>query len=394
MNLSQLSEKRNKMLADAQALLAGETVTADQRSQFDAMLVDVKAVDADMNRLSAIEQAQAEARNINVPARPNPAESNDVVERAEVRNQQIKTSFRNYLVSGAIETRDLTVAATGGVVIPQLFDAQVIEAQKSYGEIYNLVNVMRTNNGDPIKVALDDDTANGLLSVTTGTDAVETDPVLTSKLLQVTPFSTGAVKVGIDLLADSGFDLEGFIRDKMGKRFYRGASGLIYSGDGGNVAALDSYTAGVTSASVGTVKFADFVSTLAALDPAYQANAVWGMSNATLGTVLGLTDSNGRPLFLPGFGAADSGFVGTILGRPVKLVTQMPNVTTGNYAVLFGDFKAGYTFRQVNPGISVMRLNERYAMGYEVGFVGFARVGGITTQASATIPPVVALKIQ
>ena len=394
MNLSQLSEKRSKMLADAQALISSETVTAEQRSQFDTFMADIKAVDVDINRVSAIEQAQAETRSFATPARPNPSESADPVERAEVRNARVKASFRNFLATGAIETRDLTVATSGGIVIPQLFDAQVIEAQKSYGEIYNLVNVMKTNNGDPIKVALDDDTANGLTLVTTGTDAAETDPTLTSKLLQVSPYTTGAVKVGFDLLNDAGFDLEGFVRDKMGKRFYRGTSGLIYSGDGGNVAALDSYTAGITSSTIGVIKFADFTAALAALDPAYHPNAVWDMSNAALGSVLSLTDSNGRPLFLPGFGAADSGFVGTILGRPVKLVTQMPGIATGNYSVLFGDFKAAYTFRQVNPGISIMRLNERFAMGYEVGFVGFARVGGITTQASATIPPVVAIKIQ
>jgi HK97 family phage major capsid protein len=73
------------------------------------------------------------------------------------------------------------------------------------------------------------------------------------------------------------------------------------------------------------------------------------------------------------------------------LVTQLPNVATGNFPVLFGDFKEGYTFRQQNPGIGILRLNELFAAGYETGFVGFARVGGVVTDAGTH--PVVSLKI-
>jgi HK97 family phage major capsid protein len=63
------------------------------------------------------------------------------------------------------------------------------------------------------------------------------------------------------------------------------------------------------------------------------------------------------------------------------VVTQMPAVATGNVPVLYGDFNEAYTFRQQNPGIGILRLNELFAAGYEVGFVGFARVGGLATDA-------------
>lgn len=105
-----------------------------------------------------------------------------------------------------------------------------------------------------------------------------------------------------------------------------------------------------------------------------------------------MTDSNQRPLFLPNYGAADSGFVGTILGKYVKLVTQLPPVATGNTAVYFGDFKEGYTFRQQNPGIGILRLNELFAAGYETGFVGFARVGGVVTDAGTH--PVIGIAVK
>ncbi len=252
MDIKSLSEKRNKLIVDAQTIMQGETVTAEQRSQFDAMLADVAIVDADIARLTAVEKAQAEARNINQPARPNPGESADPEERAEVRSARQKSSFRKYLQTGQVESRDLTYAAAGAVVVPQAFDAQVIEAQKSYGELYSLVTVQKSDSGEPMKVVLDDDTENGLTLVTTGTDGTEVDPTLSSKLLQVSPYTTGAVKVGIDTLSDSGFDLEAWIRDKFARRYFRGASNLIYSGDGGNVDALATkYATGITGSTVG-----------------------------------------------------------------------------------------------------------------------------------------------
>ncbi len=144
----------------------------------------------------------------------------------------------------------------------------------------------------------------------------------------------------------------------------------------------------------GVLKYQDFAAAIGALDPAYQANAVWAMSNSALANVIGLVDAQGRPLFLPQFGSADQGFAGSILGKGVKLVTQMPNVATGNPAVLLGDFKSAYTFRQVNPGLAVIRLNERYAASYEVGFIAFARVGGLATIPNAAIPAIQAIVIK
>lgn len=382
MILKDLQEKRNKLMTDASAIVAGENVTAEQRSQFDTMLAEVTTVDGDIVRLQAVEEYRAAMRTpVNQPA-PNPGESNDPEERAEVRHARQTKELRNYMLTGRVETRDLTAVANG-VAIPVGFNPAVISAQKSYGEIYDIVTVQKTDTGEPIKMVLDNDTNNSLVSVTVGTSAAEVDPTITGVTLNVDNFTTGTVKIDNGLLKDAGFDVETWLRDKFLKRFFRGASGLILAGDGGSVASLTAGYAstGITSAITEKIGYIDFASAIGALDPAYQTNAAWAMSNSTLATVIGLSDSNGRPLFLPNYGDASTGFVGTILGRPVKLVTQLPSVATGNMAVLFGDFKEAYTFRQVNPGIGILRLNELFAAGFETGFIGFARVGGVVTDA-------------
>jgi len=394
MILTQLIEKRNKTMAEATAIVAGENITVEQRNQFDTMLAAVATIDGDISRLKAVEEHRAALREpVNQP-RPNPSESNDPEERAEVRSARQAKELRNYMITGRVETRDLTTVANG-VAIPVGFNPQVISAQKSYGQIYDIVNVQKTDHGNPIKMVFDNDTTNGLVPVTVGTAQGEVDPAITGVTLQVDNFSTGVVKIDNGLLSDAGFDLASWLQDKFLKRFYRGASNLILAGDGGAVASLTGTydtAATFTSAVTNKLGYADFATAIGVLDPAYQTNAIWAMSNATLAYVIGLTDSNNRPLFLPDYGQATSGFVGTILGRPVKLVTQLPGVATGNVPVLFGDFKEGYTFRQQNPGIGILRLNELFAAGFETGFVGFARVGGVVTDAGTH--PIVSITIK
>jgi HK97 family phage major capsid protein len=383
MTIAQLQEKRNKLFADASALVAGESVTAEQRTQFDTMLAEVTVVDGDITRLQAIEEHRASVRNpVNQPA-PKPGESADPEERAEVRSARQAQELRKYMVTGQRESRDLTVAGEG-VAIPVGFNPQVISARKSFGQLYDIVNLLKTDNGEPIKMVLDNDTTNGLVSVTVGTNAGEVDPTITGETLNVGNYTTGIIKVDRGLLSDAGFNIADWIEQKFLKRYYRGASSLIYSGDSGAVASLATAYATantITSAVTNKLGYADFASIMAALDPDYAMDAVFAMSNATLGYVVGLSDSAGRPLFLPNYGDASAGFAGTILGKPVKVVTQMPAVATGNVPVLFGDFREAYTFRQQNPGIGILRLNELFAAGYEVGFVGFARVGGLVTDA-------------
>ena len=391
MDIKSLVEKRNALLTQATEAMQGENI-GEARSKFDALMTDVTAVDGDIARLTAIEERKAQIKNLS--GRPNPGESNDPEERAEVRAQREKESFRKFIVSGQVEQRDLNVSNTGAYLIPQAFDAAVFEAQKSYGELLNLVNVIKTDGGNPMKLVLDDDTANGTPLVTVGTDVSEVDPTITTKLLQVDTFTTGLVKIDNGVLSDAGFDVESWIREKFAVRYFRGVSSAIYNGDSGNIASLAAgFTQGITSTTSGVLKYVDFVSALAALDPAYQANAVWAMSNAALGSVLSITDTAGRPIFLANYGSGDQGFIGTILGKPVKLVTQMPVVAASNVAVLFGDFKSAYTFRQQNPGLAILRLNERYAAAYQTGFVGFLRAGGVTTIPNASNPPVVAITV-
>lgn len=92
---------------------------------------------------------------------------------------------------------------------------------------------------------------------------------------------------------------------------------------------------------------------------------------------MGTTDTTSRPLFIP---SPNSGAFDTLLGRPVILNQYQPNIAAGNKALMLGDFKSGFTLRTVGD-LSIVLMNERYLDTGEIGFIGFARVGGFATDA-------------
>ena len=60
--------------------------------------------------------------------------------------------------------------------------------------------------------------------------------------------------------------------------------------------------------------------------------------------------------------------------------------------MLYGDFAQGYTFRQVNPGIVILRNPYSLMNQNKMAFYGFARVGGLATDAGTH--PVASLTIK
>lgn len=385
MNSTEMKEKRSALIADAQKLMFGENVTAETRSTVEQMLADADAMTKVIAQAEAEETRSAEQRAKALDL-PNPGEAQKSIETRS--DEQVKASFRSFLQTGKVETRDLTVSADG-VLIPTTV-AQPVIAQKSAGQIYDVIGKMTTATGAPIKMPYINDTANGFVLNSTAIDT--TDPAVTGITLNVDEYRANPILLDNSLIQDSAFDLAGFVTRAIYERYQRDISKHVTIGNSSNIGGLTAITAGVETAGSGAIAYADFVSMLATLDPAYASNACWTMSTSTLGAVLKIVDGNQRPIFVPFTDGANSGFVGQILGFPVKINQYLPAVAAGNVAVQFGDMKAGYVLREVQPGIVVRRLEERYAEKNQTGIVAFTRVGGAVLDAGTH--PILSLKIK
>lgn len=379
----ELREQRAKLVADASALVPQDMklFTSELRTKVEAMLADARGLDS---MIQSFEQEENRAEEIRAKAL-NLSNTGSI---ESTNKEATGKAFRSYLRTGKVESRELSVSADG-ILIPT-FVAQPVVAKKAPGQIYDVVGKMATETGAPVKVPYWNDLSNAWVlnsaSLTTTDPTVSAGPTITIDDLRFNP-----LLLDNSLITDAAFDIEGQVVSDIYTRYIRNLSNWITNGNGSNIAGLTTITAGVTSATSGTVVYADIVRLITTLDPAYMSNAALTFNTTTMGYILQIVDGNGRPIFTPYTDAPTTGYAGGILGYPVKLNQYLPNVAASNVAIQFGDYKQGYTLREVNPGIRVKFLDQLYMAQNQVAYVAFARAGGVVLNAGS--PPVLSLTV-
>jgi HK97 family phage major capsid protein len=422
----QLGTEASKILQESSLLLVksgrskDETARAKElRAQGSKMLEDADTLTEQITLLERSDKLTEIGSRIDPQRRPNPggddpaardaADSKLLTNATEVylrfgearlasmcTEEERKAFYRGRTASPARhvviggERRDITEAGTGAYIVPQEFYPELISGKKFVGNLTGSVRKKITpGNGAPMKIGLENDTANSIIVMAEDTDVTETDPTL-SGFVGSTDTGATLIKISKQELADSGFPLVQIFRDRLTKRYARGLENFIANGDGANVQALlgaqgpfggtsgttfgtDTYNITSTNAGPG---YEDFNACEGLLDPIYEENAAWFMHKSTRVYVAGLLDTLNRPLFQPN---PQSGMLDQILGYPIKLTAYYPIGTTpGAAAVTFGDHEEGYLLR-TDGDLVVQRLDERFATQLMVGFLAYTRFGGYVT---------------
>jgi HK97 family phage major capsid protein len=136
-------------------------------------------------------------------------------------------------------------------------------------------------------------------------------------------------------------------------------------------------TLGATGSAGGGIAYVDLVNLEHSVDIAYrQQGSAFMMHDTKVAALKKLLGTDGRPIWLPAQESSMSrGFPATLLGYPVWTNNDMATaVTTGTKAVLFGALSK-YLIREV-VGVTLLRLDERYADFHQVAFLAFARADG------------------
>lgn len=112
------------------------------------------------------------------------------------------------------------------------------------------------------------------------------------------------------------------------------------------------------------------VDTIAALHPEYRSEAVWVMNSQTEARVQKLRDADGRFLWRA---SLDRMQPNTLLGYPVFIMEDMPDIGADAFPIAFGNFREGYMIVE-KPGIRMLR--DPYTTKGKVKFYTYRRVGG------------------
>lgn len=266
--------------------------------------------------------------------------------------------------------------SAGGYTVPVELQRQVITAMKEFsGIMKSRAEVITTTAGNDIPFATVDDTANTGELLAENTAAAEQDVAFNQVTLKSYMFSSKIILVPLQLLMDNIVEnFEGFLAQRLAERIGRSFNSYATTGTGSSQpqGVVTFSTLGKTAASATAITYDELVDLQHSVDPAYRTKAQFMFNDAVFALLRKLKDSDGRPIWQPAIssGAAE-GAPGTLLGAPYIINVNMANPTTGNKTVLWGDF-FNFKIRQVR-GFTLMRLAERYAEKFQVGFLGFAR---------------------
>lgn len=275
-----------------------------------------------------------------------------------------------------IRAQGIAIDTAGGYLVPEGFRNTMTETMKAFGGLMRIANVIHTSTGNDLPWPTNDDTGNEGAILAENTQIGEQDITLGQRKLSAHTYTSKLVRVSIQLLQDSAFNLETWLPSKLGERIGRAVAGHLASGTGASQP--EGLTTNVTVGKLGAVSatavitYDDLIDLEHSVDPAYRdaGGCRYAFSDGTLKILRKLKDGDERPLWVP---IPAPGFPSTINGWEYTIDNKLPVPAVSAKSILFGNFKAGYIIRQVTD-VQMVRLTERYMDFLQVGFFGFSRV--------------------
>lgn len=290
-----------------------------------------------------------------------------------------------------IEEKGLTVASDGGFLAAPQVAETVQNALHSSASLRRLANVV-TIESAVYEVLVE----KGDMGAGWATEAAATETANAGiERIAIPVHELSAMpKASQRLLDDAAFDVEGWLAERIASRFARSEALAFVRGDGVDKprGILNYPTAANASATaaqigfVGTGALGDFGATapmdalvdlIFALGAEYRANASFLMNSKTAARVRKMKDADGRFLWSDPMTA---GQVPQLLGYPVMVSEDMPDIAANAFAVAFGDFRAAYTIVE-RPDLRVLR--DPFSAKPHVLFYATKRVGGGVTDFRA-----------
>jgi len=372
---------KSQELREKRATLASEAmnVAESNPTKFDSLMKEVDSLAATIERVERSEKLDAELRATVRP--PLDAVGGNGEARGgkvdEARVAEHRAAFNKFVRTGDMtELRTYTPmsdSVQGAFIVPQGFQYELEQALKLYGGMFKVARILPTPTGNTLLWPTSNDTAVLGEQVAENVSVSQANPTLSNIQLNAWKYSTKMVNVSNELLQDSAFDVEAYLRELFVARLGRILNQRFTIGVGTTepMGITIAATAGPTAEGVGVVSYNDLVELEHSVDPAYRQGAKFMFHDTTLKLLKKLKDSQGHPLWVAGVGV---GAPDTILGYGYQINQDMPVIGTGNKQMLFGALDK-YIIRQVKE-LTILRLNERFAELGQTAFLGFARFDG------------------
>ena len=277
-------------------------------------------------------------------------------------------------------TQQAGVSTQGGFLVEPMLMNRIIEQLRAFGGVREVVDVISTPSGANLRWPTLDDTVNE------GELLGELGPVTEQELefgdasIEAYVYSSRSIPVSWVLMQDSEFDIEELVMKNLVIRLGRITNRHFTTGTGTGQpdGLVTGAVSNITAAATDIVTHDELIDLAYDLDPAYMNDVRWMFNHNTAGQIRKVVDGDGNKVWQM---SLRDGEPDMILGHPTVRNQHMPDMTTGNIPILFGNFREGYMVRDVRD-ISMVRLDETRAKLLQSEFFAWMRADGTQINAN------------
>ncbi|MBP3806540.1 MAG: phage major capsid protein [Oribacterium sp.] len=374
MTINEMIQKRAKVWETAKNFVdthenENGVLSAEDNETYGRMEKEIEDLTNAIDRQQRAEAREAElSKPVNSPITARPAKQEE--DKPGRASNAYKEDFGAHLRGKAPLHNVLSegVQADGGYLVPEEFERQIVMGLDEANVVRSLAKVITTSAERKIPVAATHSTAawtaeNGAYT--------PSDPSFDQKTIDAYKL-TDLVKVSIELLQDSMFDLESYIASEFARAFGIAEEEAFCVGTGtGQPTGIFTANGGQVGVDNANLSADELISLVYALKSPYRRNAKFLMNEKTVSTIRKFKDGNGAYLWQPSLQAGEPD---KLLGYELYTSPYVPEANAGAYAIAFGDFKNYWIADR--SGRTVQRLNELYSTNGQVGFVATERVDG------------------
>jgi HK97 family phage major capsid protein len=368
MNYKGLVEKKNDLITRAEAILNdAETnkreLTDDEAQELAEIRDDVRKI---KEALKIHDEIKDEKKELKEEAADDMAEA-QAMKEAACKEEADRRAFEAYVRGVVLNERDAVnmTKAANGAVIPTTI------ANKIIAMVYNICPILEKSTKYNVKgklvVPYYDESTNSI-TVDYADEFVElTSDVGAFTKIELDGFLAGTLTlISRSLINNAQFNIVDFIVERMAYAIKRFIEGELLNGTEGKVAGLSGVTKSITAAATTAITADEVVRLHDAIIDDFQANAIWIMSPATRTALRTLKSTTGYYLLNDD---VSTPFGNSLLGKPVYVSDNMPDMAAGKTAIYYGDMRGLATKFSEEMTIEVLR--EKYATQHAVGVVGW-----------------------
>lgn len=359
-------EKKNDLIVRAKELVSkAETeereLTEAEAAELAEIRDDVRKIKEKLDLLEEIDML--DEKEMKMEKKPT-----EEVKEEMTKEVQETRAFENFIRGYVVHERagELTPAAgSGQALIPTTIANKIIK------KVYDISPILERSSKYNIKGNFQlpyYDTSTSTINVAYQT---EFTPLSSSNgkftSIELSGYLAGALsKISRSLINNSDFDIVGFVIDEMAYSIKRFIEKELLNGTVGKVTGLSTLTNTLTSASSTAITADEVIRLRDQIKDEFQDNAFWIMSPATRTALRLLKDSVGRYLLLDDITAP---FGISLLGKPVYVSDNMPDMEAGKTAIYYGDMRGLAT--KFSEDINIQVLREKYADEHAIGVIGW-----------------------